>query len=402
MMRTPLTAIALSIVGGAVCAQPAGDGVKALEDCFRLTRAADAICDKVGNAAGERLDCLDKARQAQLHCIEQVRAGLFATPAPPPPGTDQPGIGAVPPPPERPVATAPPEKLLPPVVTEKPTAAIPPDKPNVPPAPQTPAGPAAPAKNPVATAPPEKLLPPVVTEKPTAAIPPDKPSAPPAPQTPAGPAAPAKNPVATAPPETLRPPVVTEKPTAAIPPDKPNAPHAPQTPAGLAAPTSSATAANGPAISPNTGWVVSETTSPVDYSPLITAVMHVSDGLPDAPNALAIRCRGLRTELLVRTDGIWRAARGGEVAVSYQVDDQPLIRLSWSVSADGKSAGYQDDAIGLLRSLPEGARLKITVLDATGSSHEATFRLAGLDAIRKRIAAACKWAPAEKTSSGKR
>jgi hypothetical protein len=56
-----------------------------------------------------------------------------------------------------------------------------------------------------------------------------------------------------------------------------------------------------------------------------------------------------------------------------------------------------------LRSLPEGARLKITVLDRSSLSHEATFQLAGLDAVRERIAAACKWAPtANKLSSGKR
>ena len=31
----------------------------------------------------------------------------------------------------------------------------------------------------------------------------------------------------------------------------------------------------------------------------------------------------------------------------------------WTVSADGKTASYKDDAVELLRSLPEGARLKI-------------------------------------------
>jgi hypothetical protein len=347
-------------VAGAVCAQPAGDGIKALEDCFRLTRAADAICDRLGNATGERLDCLDKARKAQLHCIEQVRAGLFAAPGPPPPGIDQPDASAAPLPPDRPIATVPPEKPGPPLPKEKPLATVPPDKPIAPLVPETPAAPAAPAENPIATAPPEKPATPFVTEKPIAADPTDRPNA-------------------------------------------PSAPLPPQTPAGPAAPKSAATATDGPAMPTNTGWVVSETTSPVDYSPLVTAMMRLHDGAQDAPNALAIRCRGLRTELLVRTDGTWRATRGGEVAVGYQVDDQPPVRLSWSVAADGKSAVYQDDAIGLLRSLPEGARLKITVLDAAGSGLEATFQLAGLDAVRRKIAAACKWTPAgEKTSSGKR
>jgi hypothetical protein len=345
-MRPSLTAIALSIMAGAVCAQP-GDGIKGLEDCFRLTRAADAICDRLGNAAGERLDCLDKARKAQLHCIEQVRAGLFAAPAPPA-NIDPPAVGAIPLPPERPPTAAAPEK----------------------------AAPAAPAESPIAVAPP------------------DVPAAPLTPEKPAGPAVPPERPVVTPPPE---------KPVAVAPPDMPAAPLVPATPVGPPAPASSAKAADRPAVSPNSGWVVSETTSPVDYSPLTVAVMRLRGGPQDAPNALGIRCRGLRTELLVRTDGTWRATRGGEVAVSYQIDDQLPIKLWWSMSADAKSAGYQDDAIGLLRSLPEGGRLKITVLDAAGSGHEATFQLAGLDAVRRKIAAACKWAPVvEKNSAGRR
>jgi hypothetical protein len=47
--------------------------------------------------------------------------------------------------------------------------------------------------------------------------------------------------------------------------------------------------------------------------------------------------------------------------------------------------------------------LKISVLDGPGPSHEATFQLTGLDAVREKIAAACKWAPpANKMTSEKR
>jgi hypothetical protein len=153
----------------------------------------------------------------------------------------------------------------------------------------------------------------------------------------------------------------------------------------------------------DTAWVVSETTSPVDYSPLVTAVIRPTSSVKDAPNTLAIRCRGLRTELVLRTEGTWRASRFSKVQVDYQINDQPLVRLQWTTSADGKTASYGDDAVGLLQSLPEGARLKINVLDGPGPSHEATFQLAGLDAVRKKIAVPCKWAIAtDKMSSGKR
>ncbi len=92
----------------------------------------------------------------------------------------------------------------------------------------------------------------------------------------------------------------------------------------------------------DTAWVVSETTSPVDYSPLITAVIRSTSSVKDAPSTLAVRCRGLRTELLLRTEGAWRAARGSEIQVDdYQINDQPFVRLPWAVSADGKTASYK-------------------------------------------------------------
>jgi hypothetical protein len=138
-----------------------------------------------------------------------------------------------------------------------------------------------------------------------------------------------------------------------------------------------------------TNWVVSETTSPVDYSPLVTALIRSTSPVKDAPTTLAVRCRGKRTELLVRTDGTWVTTRGNEVRVDYQINDQPAVRLPWTTSADGKTASYKGDAVGLLQSLPEGAQLKINVFDGPGPGHDATFQLAGLDTVRKKIAAAC-------------
>jgi hypothetical protein len=295
-MRRPLIALMLTMVGGAVCAQSVSGGIKGLESCFQLARAADLICSNPANSAVERLDCLEKARAAQLECLEHV-----------PPTSSA-----------RTARTAPPET---------PSAV----------APQAPA----------------KAVPP---ELPTGTVSPDLPAA------------------ATSPEAPL--------------------PTSPKIPAK---------AAETPSRQPDTNWIVSETTSPVDYAPLITAVMRVPSNVKDAPTALVVRCRAGRTELLVRTEGNWRASRPGEIQVGYQINDQPLVKLEWMASSDGMTASYKDDAVDLLRSLPEGARLKITVLDRSGPSHEATFQLAGFDAVRDRIAAACKWAPAaSKMSSGKR
>src|SRR5207244_1744117 len=114
----------------------------------------------------------------------------------------------------------------------------------------------------------------------------------------------------------------------------------------------------------------------------------------DAPTSFSVRCRGQRAEVLVGTQGTWRGSRVNEIQVDYQVDDRPAVRQQWIASEDGKTVRYKDDAAGLLRSLPDDARLKISVFDRQGPGHEATFQLAGLDSIRKKIERACNPAPA--------
>jgi hypothetical protein len=171
---------------------------------------------------------------------------------------------------------------------------------------------------------------------------------------------------------------------------------------GTASPGVPARSVDNPPKPPDTNWLVSETTSPVDFTPLLAAMTRLPSSVKQAPNTLAIRCRGGRTELLVRTGGTWRVSRAKEVQVEYQINDQPSVRLAWAASVDGKTAIYKGDPVGLLRSLPEGARLKINVLDGPDPSHEATFPLAGLDAVREKIAAACKWPPVANTMSSEK
>jgi hypothetical protein len=146
-------------------------------------------------------------------------------------------------------------------------------------------------------------------------------------------------------------------------------------------------------------WVTSETMSPVDYSPIITATTLSQSNAKDAPTTFAIRCRGRRTELLVSTDGSWRASRGNELQVDYRINDQPAVRMQWIASPNQRAAIFKDDAVRFLRSLPGRGRMTVTVSDWQGSPHEATFQLSGLDAVREKIGVACNWAPAAESIS---
>jgi hypothetical protein len=144
-------------------------------------------------------------------------------------------------------------------------------------------------------------------------------------------------------------------------------------------------------------WIVSETMSPVDYSPMITATTSSQPVAKDAPAIFIIRCRGQRTDVLVSTEGSWRASRANELQVDLRVNDQPAVRMQWIASSDGRTVIFKDDAVRFLRSLPDGGRIMVSVSDRQGVAHEASFQLSGLDAIRQKIAAACKWAPAADT-----
>ena len=183
----------------------------------------------------------------------------------------------------------------------------------------------------------------------------------------------------------------------------PELPASPETTTGAIRPDLSPKTTKLPTRTTDTDWVISETTSPVDYSPLVTALIRSTSQVKDAPNTLTIRCRGQRTELLVRTDGAWGTTRGNELHGEYQINDQRTVGQQWILSSDGKTATYKDDPVGLLQSLPDGARLKINVADRSSSTHEATFHFDGWDAVRKKIGTACNWAPtADKASSDKR
>ena len=82
--------------------------------------------------------------------------------------------------------------------------------------------------------------------------------------------------------------------------------------------------------------------------------------------ALVVRCRGRRTELGLRSEGSSRTSRGGEIPVAHQVNDQPMVKLRWTASADGKTASYREDAVALLQSFSDGGQLKIMVPDGSG------------------------------------
>ena len=138
-------------------------------------------------------------------------------------------------------------------------------------------------------------------------------------------------------------------------------------------------------------WVISETTSPVDYQPQIAALTTTRASSQDAPSSLAIHCRAHRTELIVSTAGSWKSLPDSEVKVEYRINEQPPVEQRWKAAEAGKSLAFQGDVVRFLRSIPDGGRMLVRVYAGKGAPYESTFQLTGLDSVRRKIATTCNW-----------
>lgn len=142
-------------------------------------------------------------------------------------------------------------------------------------------------------------------------------------------------------------------------------------------------------LTPEDEWTVSQTTSPVDYSPIATAMTSSRSGTGESAMQLSIRCRGGRTELVLAGPGISRG--GGDDAISYRVNDDPAVQVAAAVPAFGPGVAFAGDVVRLLQSLPDHGELLVLLSPRGGTAHDGTFSLAGLDAARAKMAAACRW-----------
>jgi hypothetical protein len=147
-------------------------------------------------------------------------------------------------------------------------------------------------------------------------------------------------------------------------------------------------------------WIVSETTSPVDFSALVTAVVQAAEPGDKGPSDLTIRCRAKRTELSLQF-GTAIASKSHRPGIYFQIGDQSATKQVWNWSADGKTATFKDDVVSLLQSLPNSTRITIWT-DDSDARRGTGFQLGGIDALRRKIAAACNWTPQQSRTSPKK
>ena len=139
------------------------------------------------------------------------------------------------------------------------------------------------------------------------------------------------------------------------------------------------------------GWVVSQTTSPVDYSPIATATTtsrKVAGSLAQ-PLRLSIRCRGGRTELAISGPAI--TLPGDDYFISYRINDGQAVAFGGAAPSFGDGVAFKGDAAALLQSFPADGELTVEVMPLKGNAQQGIFSLNGLEALRAKIGATCKW-----------
>jgi hypothetical protein len=139
----------------------------------------------------------------------------------------------------------------------------------------------------------------------------------------------------------------------------------------------------------NDNWTISETTSPVDYTPFIVAVTPSLDGAEGPAMRLSIYCRNGRTELVVAGPPL--SGRGEDYIVSYRVNGDQPAQTAGGTPSSGTGVAFKGDVVRLLQALPEAGEIAIRLSPRTGVARDGKFSIGGLKMVREKLAAACKW-----------
>lgn len=136
-------------------------------------------------------------------------------------------------------------------------------------------------------------------------------------------------------------------------------------------------------------WIVSETTSPVDYLPVVVAIVFSVGSSDGAAMQLAIHCRKGRTEVVVAGPTVTRSAN--EYAISFRLNAEPPRQLAAASPSFGSGVAFGGDVVPLLTSLPDDGHIIVRLSSRTGAVQEGQFPLGGFKNVREKVGAACKW-----------
>ncbi len=144
-------------------------------------------------------------------------------------------------------------------------------------------------------------------------------------------------------------------------------------------------------------WIVSETTSPLDYAPVIIASAWSSERANSPAMQLSIQCRRGRTDLVIVSPAL--TGRPEDYRVSYAVNDGRPVNLVSGLAASGTGIAIREDVVRLLTGLPARGEIGFQFARPQAAppqpALQARYDLGPLKTVLERIAGPCKWpAPA--------
>jgi hypothetical protein len=136
-------------------------------------------------------------------------------------------------------------------------------------------------------------------------------------------------------------------------------------------------------------WVVSETTSPIDYSPVVVATATARVASDGSVMKLSIACRGGTTSLMLGGPSALPAGDG--YALSYAVDGGSPTTLAAVAAPSGTGMALGGDVVHFLVSLPPQGEIAFRIVGRHDVTLEGRYSLAGLKITCERMAVSCRW-----------
>jgi hypothetical protein len=136
-------------------------------------------------------------------------------------------------------------------------------------------------------------------------------------------------------------------------------------------------------------WIVSETTSPIDYSPVVIASTTARGAPDDSGLKLSIACRGGNTSVVLSSSGV--LPPGDVYTVSYAVDGGSPTTLAAAAAASGTGMAIAGDVVRLLLSLPTQGEIAFRIAGRQSVTLEGRYSLDGMRTVRERMAVPCRW-----------
>lgn len=157
----------------------------------------------------------------------------------------------------------------------------------------------------------------------------------------------------------------------------------------LAPPPSPASSSASGSAGAGENWTVSETTSPIDYTPITVAAASSTPAPGGMAMQLSIQCRGGRTDLVI--DGPTITRRGEDYIVSYAANGGQPVTVAGATPASGAGIAIKGDVVPLLASLPDHGVVTFRASGRQDPALEGRYSLPALKVVLDRLAGPCKW-----------